>query len=383
MFQNLTRVMAQQNELFGWLTTLYPIWTGITGEMIYVSAKLAMAELILSGCTTSSDHLYLYPNGALIDDEIRAAYELGFRFHPTRGSMSVGESNGGLPPDRIVEKEPHILKDTQRAIEQFHDPKRYSMLRMGIAPAAPFNVSLDLMRESAALARSYPNVRLHTHLAENVNDIDYSLEHYQMRPGQFAESLGWIGDDVWHAHCVQLDDQEIDLFARTGTGVAHCPCSNMRLASGIAPIRQMLAKNVRVGLGVDGSASNDGGHLLNEARQAVLLQRVKDCDPAAMTARQGLEIATIGGAAVLGRDDLGKIAPGMAADLIAYRLDQLAFAGAQHDPLAALIFCQSVNVDLSIIHGKIVIQAGQFVGLDLPMLIERHTQLSRRLLSGI
>lgn len=265
MFQNLTRAMAQEKELFGWLTELYPIWANLTGEMVYTAAKLAMVELILSGCTTSSDHLYLYPNDVQIEDEIRAAQELGFRFHPTRGSMSVGESKGGLPPDRIVEDEPHILKDTQRVIESYHDTERYSMLRLGIAPAAPFNVSLDLMRESAALARSYQGVRLHTHLAENIKDIEYSLAVYQMRPGEFAESLGWLGDDVWHAHCVQLDESEIDLFARTRTGVAHCPCSNMRLASGIAPVREMLKHNVKVGLGVDGSASNDGAHLLNEA----------------------------------------------------------------------------------------------------------------------
>jgi 8-oxoguanine deaminase len=382
MFQNLTRVMAQEYELFGWLTTLYPIWQNLTAEMIYTSAKLAMAELIFSGCTTSSDMLYLYPNDVRLEDTIQAAHELGFRFHPTRGSMSVGQSQGGLPPDSIVEKEAHILHDTRRVIETHHRADRYAMLRIGIAPAAPFNVSLDLMRESAALARSYPDVRLHTHLAENVNDIEYSLEKYNMRPGEFVESLGWTGHDVWHAHCVQLDDQEIDLFARTGTGVAHCPCSNMRLASGIAPIRQMLKQKVKVGLGVDGSASNDSGHLLNEARQAMLLQRVKDCDPAAMSARQALEIATIGGAAVLGRDDIGAIAPGMAADIIAYRLDQIGFSGAQHDPAAALLFCQSVNVDLSIINGQIVVQDGHFVKLDLPVLVERHSALSHQLLNA-
>ncbi|MBC8100929.1 MAG: 8-oxoguanine deaminase, partial [Armatimonadetes bacterium] len=281
MFQNLTRVMAQQNELFGWLTTLYPIWRNLTAEMVHTAAKLAMAELMMSGCTTSSDHLYLFPNDVTLEDTIRAAQELGFRYHPTRGAMSVGESQGGLPPDSLVEAEPHILRDTQRVIEAYHDPARYAMLRLGIAPAAPFNVSQSLMRESAALARTYPGVRLHTHLAENANDIAYSLEHYGMRPGEYAESLGWLGTDVWHAHCVQLDEREIGLFARTGTGVAHCPCSNMRLASGIAPVRAMLTQGVKVGLGVDGSASNDGAHLLNEARQALLLQRIKETDPSA------------------------------------------------------------------------------------------------------
>jgi cytosine/adenosine deaminase-related metal-dependent hydrolase len=382
MFQNLTRVMAQQNELFGWLTTLYPVWRGITGEMIYTSAQVAMAELILSGCTTSSDHLYLYVNDIRIDDEIRAAQEIGLRFHPTRGSMSVGQSQGGLPPDSVVEDEKRILRATQRAIESFHDNTRYSMLRIGIAPAAPFNVSQDLMRESAALARSYPGVRLHTHLAENVNDITYSLEHYGMRPGEYAESLGWLGADVWHAHCVQLDASEVDLFARTQTGVAHCPCSNMRLASGIAPVTDMLRAGVRVGLGVDGSSSNDSGHLLGEARQAMLLQRVRATDPAALSARQALHLATRGGASVLGRDDIGALAPGMAADFVAYRTDTLALTGTAQDPLAALVFCQPANVDLSVINGRIVVRDGHLLGVDLPVLIERHTRFARKLFDG-
>jgi cytosine/adenosine deaminase-related metal-dependent hydrolase len=381
MFQNLTRAYAQDQELFGWLTALYKVWRNLTPEMIHISARLAMCELMLSGCTTSSDHLYLYINGIQIEDEIRAAEELGFRFHPTRGSMSVGESKGGLPPDALVQDEVLILRDTQRAIETWHDPRRYAMLRVGVAPTAPFNVSQDLMRESAALARSYPGVRLHTHLAENANDIAYSLEHFGMRPGQYAEAIGWLGEDVWHAHCVQLDATEIDLFARTGTGVAHCPCSNMRLASGIAPVRQMLARGVRVGLGVDGSASNDGAHLLNEARQAMLLQRVSG-DPAAMSATTALELATLGGAAVLGRDDIGMLSPGMAADVIGFRLDHPAFAGAWHDPLAALVFCQSVGVDLSIINGKIVVEDGALVGVDLPLLVEQHTRLSKALFAA-
>lgn len=381
MFQNMTRAIGQEYELFGWLTTLYQIWRNLTPEMIYVSAKVAMTELMLSGCTTSSDHLYLYLNGALIDDEIRAAVDLGFRFHPTRGSMSVGESKGGLPPDDLVQDEALILKDTQRAIETFHDNSRYSMLRMGVAPTAPFNVSQDLMRESAALARSVPGVRLHTHLAENINDILYSQEHFGMRPGQYAESVGWLGDDVWHAHCVQLDHSEIDLFAHTHTGVAHCPCSNMRLASGIAPVRQMLAKGVRVGLGVDGSASNDSGHLLNEARQAMLLQRVAEPNPAAMSARQALEVATRGGAAVLGRDDIGQLVPGYAADVVGWRTDTLAFTGAWHDVTAGLLFGTSQNVDFSIINGKTVVRDGQMVGLDLPVLVEQHTRLSKALVN--
>jgi 8-oxoguanine deaminase len=380
MFQSLTRVMAQDDELFGWLKTLYPIWSRLTGEAIYVSARLAMAELMLSGCTTSSDHLYIYPNDAKIDDEIRAAQEIGIRFHAARGAMSVGESKGGLPPDRVVEDEDAILRDTRRTIEQYHDAQRYAMLRVVVAPCSPFTVSQDLMRESAALARSY-GVHLHTHLAENDNDISYSLETFGYRPGDYAENVGWVGEDVWHAHCVKLNSNEINLFARTGTGVCHCPSSNMRLASGIAPVRQMLDARVKVGLGVDGSASNDSGHLLNEARQAMLLQRVNG-NPTALSAREALTMATRGGAAVLGRDDIGLLAPGMAADFVAFRLDDLGFAGALHDPVAALTFCASPQVDVSVINGRIVIQDGHLLTVETPLLVEQHNRLSRRLIDG-
>jgi 8-oxoguanine deaminase len=381
MVQSLTRVIAQESELFGWLSTLYPIWAGLRGEHIYTASKLAMAELIMSGCTTSSDHLYIFPNDATLDDQIRASQEMGIRFHAARGSMSVGQSKGGLPPDRVVEDEAFILSDSRRVIETYHDSQRHSMLRIVLAPAAPFNVSPDLMRETASLARSY-GVQMHTHLAENVNDIAYSLEVYGLRPGDYAEDVGWLGEDVWHAHCVKLDETEIAQFARTGTGVCHCPSSNMRLASGIAPIRAMLDAKVKVGLGVDGSASNDSGHLLSEARQAMLLQRVKGENPAELSAREALEIATIGGASVLGRNDIGYLAVGMSADFVAYRLDTLAFAGAQHDPLAALIFCQPQSVDASVINGKIVVKEGHLTVTDLPMLIEKHNKLSRSLING-
>ncbi|MEO8606680.1 MAG: 8-oxoguanine deaminase [Chloroflexota bacterium] len=387
MFQSLTRVMAQDDELFGWLKTLYPIWSRLTGEMINVSAKLAMAELILSGCTTSSDHLYIYPNDAKIDDEIQAAQAIGMRFHAARGAMSVGESKGGLPPDKVVEDEAAILRDTRRVIEQYHDAKRHSMLRVVVAPCSPFTVSQDLMRESAALARSY-GVHLHTHLAENDNDVAYSLETFGSRPGDYAQDVGWVGEDVWHAHCVKLDTQEIGLFARTGTGVCHCPNSNMRLASGIAPVRQLLDARIKVGLGVDGSASNDSGHLLNEARQAMLLQRVNPLPASpefrgganALSAREALEMATRGGAAVLGRDDIGVLAPGMAADFVAFRLDDVAFAGAQHDPVAALVFCGSPRADVVVINGRVVVQEGQLTTADLPVLVEQHNKLSRELI---
>ncbi|NWG17054.1 MAG: 8-oxoguanine deaminase [Chloroflexi bacterium] len=380
MYQTLTRVIAQDLELFGWLKTLYPIWSRLTGEAVYVSAKLAMAELLRSGCTTSSDHLYIYPNDVTIDDEIRAAQEMGIRFHAARGSMSLGESKGGLPPDSVVEEEAAILRDTQRAIEQFHDASRHAMLRIVVAPCSPFSVTPDLMRESAALARSY-GVHLHTHLAENDNDVTYSQTVFHKRPGDWAEDVGWVGDDVWHAHCVKLDEGEISLFARTGTGVCHCPGSNMRLASGIAPVRRMLDLQVRVGLGVDGAASNDAGHLLNEAREAMLLQRVGG-NPAGLSAREALEMATLGGAAVLGRDDIGAVAPGMAADIVAFRLDTVGFAGALHDPAAALVFCQSPQVDLSIINGRIVVEDGALLTVDVPVLVEQHNRLSKRLIDG-
>jgi cytosine/adenosine deaminase-related metal-dependent hydrolase len=380
MYQTLTRVLAQDSELFGWLQILYPIWSRLTGEAVYVSAKLAMAELMLSGCTTSSDHLYIYPNDARIDDEIRAASEMGIRFHVARGSMSVGESKGGLPPDSVVEDEEAILRDTRRAIEQYHDSSRYAMLRVVVAPCSPFSVSRDLMREAAALARSY-GVGLHTHLAENENDVTYSMQVFGQRPGDYAQDVGWVGADVWHAHCVKLNDPEIALFARTGTGVCHCPSSNMRLASGIAPVRKLLDARVKVGLGVDGSASNDSGHLLNEARQAMLLQRVNG-DPAALSARQALELATRGGASVLGRDDIGSLAPGMAADFAAFRLDTIGFAGALYDPVAALAFCQSPNVDVLVINGRVVVQDGHLLTTDVPVLVEQHNRLSKRLIDG-
>ncbi|GAC1034331.1 8-oxoguanine deaminase [Pseudomonas sp. No.21] len=382
MYQSLTRVVpaAQDGELFNWLTNLYPIWARLTPEMIQVSTQTAMAELILSGCTTSSDHLYIYPNGCKLDDSIHAAGEIGMRFHAARGSMSVGRSQGGLPPDSVVEKEADILKESQRLIEDYHDASHGSMLRVVVAPCSPFSVSQDLMREAAVLARQY-GVSLHTHLAENVNDIAYSREKFGMTPAEYAEDLGWVGHDVWHAHCVQLDQHGIDLFARTGTGVAHCPCSNMRLASGIAPIRRMRDAGVPVGLGVDGSASNDGATMIGEVRQALLLQRV-GFGPDAMTAREALEIATLGGAKVLNRDDIGALAPGMAADFVAFDLNQIAFAGALHDPLAALVFCAPAQVSHSVINGRLVVKDGQLMTVDLPRVIERHNRLAHQLVLG-
>ncbi|PZO40414.1 MAG: 8-oxoguanine deaminase [Shackletoniella antarctica] len=380
-FQTLTRVVpgAQNSALFDWLSALYPLWQKLTSEAIALSAQVAAAELIYSGCTTASDHLYLFPNGCTLDDEIEAVRQTGLRFHASRGSMSVGESKGGLPPDSIVEAEADILKDSQRLIEQYHDNDPYALVRITLAPCSPFSVSTDLMRESAALARSYPGVRLHTHLAENNSDVTYSLDTFGLTPGDYAASVGWLGDDVWHAHCVKLDDKAIHSFGQTGTGVAHCPCSNMRLASGMAPIRKLLDHNVPVGLGVDGSASNDGSHLLAEARQAFLMARVREENPAALTAREALELATRGGARVLGRTDIGHLAPGMAADFVAVNLDRLALSGTAYDPVAALIFCMIDRVDYSFIHGREVLKPEGLLTLDLPMVLEKHGAIARSL----
>ena len=392
MYQSLTRAVpaAQDAELFGWLRTLYPIWAGLTPEMVRVSTQVAMAELLLSGCTTSSDHLYLYPNGVRLDDSIEAAADIGMRFHAARGSMSVGESAGGLPPDALVEDESHILHDTRRLIETFNDRGRYAMLRVVAAPCSPFSVSRDLMRESAALARSL-GARLHTHLAENDHDVAYSRERFGMTPAEYAQSLGWVGDDVWHAHCVKLDPAGIAAFARTRTGVAHCPCSNMRLASGIAPLRRLLDAGVPVGLGVDGSASNDGAHLLGEARMAMLLARVGraadafGCDdgPREMTAREALAVATRGGAEVLGRDDIGHLAPGMAADLALFDVRGLGHAGAAvHDPLAALLLCAPAPAAYTVVNGRVVVDQGELATVELGVLVERHNHLARQLVQG-
>ena len=382
-YQTLTRVIpaAQDAVLFDWLKTLYPIWAELLPDDVRISTQLALVELLLSGCTTSSDHHYLWPNGCRLDDQFEAAAEVGVRFHGARGSMSLGESQGGLPPDRVTESEAAILHDSRRVVETYHDADRYALRRVVLAPCSPFSVTSDLMAESAALARSFcRGVRLHTHLAETRDEEDFCLARFGARPVDYAESLGWLDADVWHAHCVHISDRDIGLFAAAHTGVAHCPTSNMRLASGIAPVRAMLDASVHVGLGVDGSASNDGGHLLAEARQAMLLQRVQG-DPRALSARQSLELATRGGAAVLGRDDIGALAPGMAADLIAFDLSALALSGAAiHDPVAALVFCQPQNVDLAIVHGRTLVQDGQLVHLDAGRLVSAHNQAARRLL---
>jgi cytosine/adenosine deaminase-related metal-dependent hydrolase len=378
-YQTLTRALrpAQDAALFEWLQTLYPVWERLTPEMLFVSTQLAGAELLLSGCTTSSDHLYLFPNGSRLDDTLHAAQELGLRFHAARGAMSVGRSQGGLPPDSVVESEPAILADSQRLIEAFHDPARFAMRRIVVAPCSPFSVSRELMRDAALLAREH-HVHLHTHLAENDSDIDYTREKFGCTPAEYAEQLGWLGPDVWHAHCVKLDPAGIALFARSGTGVAHCPGSNMRLGSGIAPIRAMRDAGVPVSVAVDGSASNDSSHLLGELRLALLLQRVAN-GATAMSAREMLEIGTLGGARVLGRDDIGALAPGMAADLVSFPLDEIGMAGAQDDPVAALLLCQVPRVRHSVVNGRVLVEDGELVSLPLGPLVERHNRLAVQL----
>lgn len=377
LYQTLTRAVpgGQDALLFGWLRTLYPIWSQFGPEEMRISALVGLAELALSGCTLSSDHLYLYPNGSRLEDTIDAAREIGLRFAPTRGAMSIGESQGGLPPDTLVEREADILDDCIRVIDAFHDPSPGAMVRVGIAPCSPFSVSRDLMRDAALLARD-KDVRLHTHLAENDEDIAYSLSQFGCRPGQYAEDLGWTGDDVWHAHCVKLDAQEIELFSKTLTGVAHCPCSNCRLGSGIAPVRAMRDAGVRVGLGVDGSASNDAGNLVAEARQAMLLQRVAN-GADAMSAREALEIATRGGAQVLGRDDCGYLAPGMRADVAIWDVSGVESAGSW-DP-AALLLAGPTQVRDLFVEGRQVVRDGRVITIDLPAAIARQNHLARRL----
>ena len=378
LYQTLTRAVpgGQDALLFGWLRTLYPIWAGFGPEEMRVSALAGLAELALSGCTLTSDHLYLFPNGARLDDTIEAAREIGLRFHPTRGAMSIGESAGGLPPDSLVEMEATILKDMERVVDAFHDPSDGAMVRVGLAPCSPFSVSRELMRDTALLARE-KGVMLHTHLAENDEDVAYSQAQFGCRPGQYAEELGWTGDDVWHAHCVKLDAGEIDLFARTRTGVAHCPCSNCRLGSGIAPVRAMRDAGVKVGLGVDGSASNDAGNLAAEARQALLLQRVAN-GADAMSAREALEIATLGGARVLGRTDCGTLETGKRADIAIWDVSGIEAAGAW-DPVAALVLCGPQRVRDLFVEGRRVVSDGRIATLDLPRVIELQNRLASRL----
>lgn len=386
-YQTLTRAVpgAQDAGLFDWLRTLYPIWARMTAEHIEVSTKLALAELALSGCTTAFDHLYLFPNDSCLDDEIEAAKDVGLRLHASRGSMSLGESDGGLPPDSVVETDSEILADTQRLIETYHDGSPGSMTQVVVAPCSPFSVTTDIMRDSAELARAF-GVSMHTHLAETMDEEEFCISTYGRRPIELMEDLNWMGDDVWFAHSVFINDAEIGRMANTRTGVAHCPSSNMRLASGIAPVRKYLAANVPTGLGVDGSASNDGSHLLGEARMAMLLSRL-DAAPnqsggELMKARTAIEIATRGGAEVMNRPDLGSLESGKAADFIAMALNRIEYAGALHDPVAAAMLCAPVNVDYNYVAGRAVVANRELVKLELPSLIERHNRLAGQLLNA-
>ncbi len=390
-YQTLTRAVpaAQDANLFNWLVALYPIWARMQPEDIYISTITALAELALSGCTTASDHLYIFPNGSRLDDQIRAGLDIGLRLHASRGSMSLGESQGGLPPDSVVEDEEFILKDSQRLIEEYHDPKPGSVTQIVLAPCSPFSITGDLMKESAALARQY-GVRLHTHLAETEDEEQFCIELFGHRPVAYMEAVNWIGPDVWFAHSVHMNESEIGLYAESGCGVAHCPNSNMRLASGIAPILKMLTAGVNVGLGVDGSASNDGSNMIEEVRQAMLLSRLGaglegaslSTDEASplMTARQALRMATCGGAAVLGRNDIGSLEVGKCGDFFAVNLQQLNFAGALHDPLAALAFCAPVKVDYTVVGGRLIVKEGQLQTVELQPHIEKHNQRAKRLL---
>lgn len=383
-FQTLTRNLPQAQDagLFDWLVAHYPVWARLTPQAVRASTATAVAELLLSGCTTAADHGYIWPNGSRVDDQIAVARAMGLRFHASRGSMSRGRSQGGLPPDEAVEEPDAILRDSERAIREHHDPARYAMTRIVIAPCSPFSVTPDLMRASAELARKHENVHLHTHLCETVDEEKYCLEQYGKRPVELAESLGWTGPDVWFAHAIFMQRDEFVRLGARRTGVAHCPTSNMRLGSGIAPVLAQRDAGMRVGLGVDGSASNDGSHMLDEARHAMLLQRVAH-GASAMTAREALRLATRGGAEVLGRDDIGSLAPGMAADLIGVRVDDLATAGGSvHDPLASLVFCRIPNAGLTIVNGDVRVRDGRLVGVDVAALIERHTRAARTLVGS-
>lgn len=392
-YQTLTRAVpaAQNSNLFNWLKTLYPIWARMNPDDIRISTQTALAELALSGCTTASDHLYLFPNGSLLDDEINAASEVGLRLHASRGSMSLGESNGGLPPDSVVDSEEHILNDSQRLIQRYHDGTPGSMVQIVLAPCSPFSVTGELMRESAKMAREY-HVQLHTHLAETQDEEVFCLQKFGYRPVGYMQSVDWVGNDVWFAHSVHINTEEIKVFANEGCGVAHCPSSNMRLGSGIAPIMDYLTAGVKVGLGVDGSASNDSSHLMAEARQAMLLARLRagllgaslsgDDSPSLFSARNAIEVATRGGASVLGRNDIGSLEVGKCADFIAIDLNRLDFAGGLHDPIAALLFCNPQKVDWNFVHGKAVVKNGILANLDLDLLIRTHNLAAKRLLQS-
>jgi len=386
LFQTLTRniPLAQDCGLFDWLVALYDIWRHMRPEDVYTGAVVGLGELLKTGCTTAADHFYCFPDGItgeLIDEEIRAAATLGIRFYPTRGSMTLGRSKGGLPPDVVCQTDEAALKDTIRVIERYHSADKFAMVRVGVAPCAPFNVTSDLLRESAALARSY-RVRMHTHLAETLDEEQYCLGKFGMRPLAYMERHGWIGDDVWFAHGIHFDDGEIAQLGRHRCGIAHCPTSNMKLSSGVLPLPKLQRAGVRVGLGVDGSASNDGNHMLAEARMAYLLHKLSH-GADAIDAADALALATRGSAAVLGWEDgIGSLEVGKAADLFLIDARRLEFGGALFDDMALPIVTGLTRpVDMTIVGGKVVVADGRLVGIDEELAAERAQAAAQRLVN--
>jgi cytosine/adenosine deaminase-related metal-dependent hydrolase len=380
LYQWATRGLAPQATLFEWLVELYPVWALIDEEIEHSAARAGLSALALSGCTTTTDHHYVFPRGAgdLLEVEIEAAREIGLRFHPCRGSMDLGWSHGGLPPDEVVEDRDEILAASEEAIDRFHDPSPGSMLRIALAPCSPFSVTRALMAETAQLARER-GVRLHTHLAETKDEEVFCLEQYGVRPVEYLEDLGWLGDDVWLAHCVHLNEDEVKRFGGTGTGVAHCPSSNARLGAGIAPVVSLLGAGVPVGLGVDGAASNEAGELGMEMRQALLFARLAG-GPAALTAREALELATIHGARCLGREaEIGSLEAGKLADVALWRVDDLAHAGIS-DSVAALVFGPAPRVELLLVNGQAVVEDGELKTADVEMVAGKLSSVSKRLI---
>lgn len=379
MFQTLMRCIGVDYPLFNWLRAIYPGMTIFSGEDIYVSAKLSMVELILSGCTTSSDHLYVYSNDVTMDDTIRASREVGMRFQPVRGIMSLGESQGGVPPDSVVEKMEDALADTERLIKEFHDPSRFSMLRISVGPCAPFTVEHECMIKGAEIARKY-GVRMHTHIAENIQDLEYSKKYYNCTPAEYCKLVGWDQDDCWFAHCTMITDEEIQLFAERGIGIAHCPASNCRLASGILPAREAIDAGVNVGLGVDGASSEDSQNMLEKMRWALMLQRGKHRSVTGMKIQEAFHIATKGGAKNLGRDDIAELSPGFAADFVAWNTEgNINLAGSLHDPLGSLVLCTPGPVHYAVINGEMIVEKGKFKTVDVDQLVKDHNARSAKI----
>lgn len=385
-YQTLTRNIPQvQNvELFNWLKYLYPIWARLTPEAVYYSSLVAMGELLKTGCTTSVDQFYVFPKGQpkeLLDEEFKAAREIGIRFHGCRGSMSLSKKDGGLPPDEVVQTEEEVLADSQRIIEKFHDYKPFAMQRVVLAPCSPFSVTENLLRESIKLARNY-KVESHTHLAETKDENEFCQKTFELRPLKYMEKVGWLGDDVWFAHCVHLIESEINLLAETGTGVAHCPVSNQKLASGAANIPYMLKKKVPVGLAVDGSASNDSSNMIAELKSTLLMHRLI-YGISSMSAEKVLVMATNGGRDVLNQPEIGSIEVGKAADMFLINTKRLGFAGGLSDSVSALVTCgDSQIVDITIVNGKIVVRDGRLVTIDEDIVAEKANKISQEMIKG-